>query len=75
VTAIRVHATVDEDGEIRLRGLPLQRGQEAEIIVLTNADGDKVGADETLVAMLQHDPSWSWLRDPDEEVYTAEDVR
>ena len=75
MTAIRVHATVDEDGEIRLRGLPLQKGQEAEIIVLTNADEHEVGADETLLAVLQRDPSWSWLRDPGEDIYTAEDVR
>jgi hypothetical protein len=50
------------------------RGQQAEVIVLT--DGlDEPSADEATLAILQHDPAWAWLRDPDEDVYTEADVR
>jgi hypothetical protein len=74
VTAIRLRVLADEDGELRLRGLPIRKGQHAEVIVLT--DGlDETSADEATLAILQHDPAWAWLHDSDEDVYSESDVR
>jgi len=70
VGAIRVRVTADADGELHLKGLPLREGEAADVIVLTRGDED-----ETLLAVLQHDPSWSWLSDLEEDVYTEDDVR
>lgn len=70
MATIRVRATAAADGELRLSGLPLQKGDEAEVVVLTSDEDD-----QALVAILQHDPSWSWLRAPEEDVYTEDDVR
>ena len=68
--SIRFRARVEADGELHLRGLPLQKGEEADVIVLTDDSEDAA-----LLSILQHDPAWSWLRDPAEDVYTEEDVR
>ena len=74
VTAIRLRVSADEDGELRLRGLPIRKGEHAEVIVLT--DGlDEASADEVTLALLQHDPAWAWLHDSAEDVYTEDDVR
>ena len=70
VGAIRMRATADADGELRLSGLPLRKGDEADVIVVTSGDGD-----QALLGVLQHDPAWSWLRDTEEDVYTEDDVR
>jgi hypothetical protein len=64
VSAIRLRATADADGEIHLRGLPIRKGEQAEVIVLTGDD-----TDEAMLALLQHDPAWAWLLDPAEDVY------
>ena len=32
--AIRVHATIENDGELRLSGLPFKKGEEVELILL-----------------------------------------
>lgn len=68
--AIRIRATADADGELRLKGLPLLEGEAADVIVLTRGDED-----EALLAVLQHDPGWSWLSDPEEDMYSEDDVR
>jgi len=74
MSAIRLRVSADEDGEFRLSGLPIRKGQQADVIVLT--DGmDEPPADETTLAILQHDPAWAWLHDPDEDVYTEADVQ
>jgi hypothetical protein len=74
VSAIRLRVSADEDGELRLRGLPIRKGQQADVIVLT--DGlDEPSADEATLAILQHDPAWAWLHDPAEDVYSEADVR
>ena len=74
MSAIRLRVSADEDGELRLRGLPIRKGQQAEVIVLT--DGlDEASTDEATLAILQHDPAWAWLHDPAEDVYTEDDVR
>ncbi|HZO25953.1 MAG TPA: hypothetical protein VFH48_08165 [Chloroflexota bacterium] len=74
MSAIRLRVSADEDGELRLRGLPIRKGQHAEVIVLT--DGlDEASVDEATLAILQHDPAWAWLHDPAEDVYTEDDVR
>jgi hypothetical protein len=70
MTPIRVQATAEVDGELHLRGLPIQKGQQAEIIVLTEPS-----ADDALVAVLENDPGWAWLHDRAEDVYTEADVR
>lgn len=74
MSAIRLRVSADEDGELRLRGLPIRKGEHADVIVLTDG-GDEASADEAALAILQHDPGWSWLHDPDEDVYTEADVR
>lgn len=70
MSPIRVRAVAEVDGEIHLRGLPIQKGQRAEVIVLTDENPD-----EALLSMLAHDPGWQWLRDEAEDVYTEDDVR
>ncbi|HEY3078928.1 MAG TPA: hypothetical protein VGM69_03385 [Chloroflexota bacterium] len=67
---IRVRATAEADGELRLRGLPIRKGDQAEVIVLTDAQGD-----QDVLSVLQHDPGWAWLRDEVEDVYTEDDVK
>jgi hypothetical protein len=48
--------------------------QQADVIVLTDAS-DEPSADGATLAILQHDPGWAWLDDPEEDVYTGADVR
>jgi hypothetical protein len=67
---IRVHATAEADGELYLRGLPIQKGQEAEVIILTGGS-----TDDTLIVLLESDPAWAWLHDPAEDIYTEEHIR
>jgi hypothetical protein len=74
MSAIRLRVSADEDGELRLRGLPIRKGQQAEVIVLTDAI-DEASADAATLAILQHDPAWAWLHDPDEDVYAEADVQ
>ena len=67
---LRIRATAEADGELHLRGLPIQKGEEAEVLVLTAGS-----TDDALLAVLEHDPAWAWLHDSAEDVYTEEDVR
>ncbi|HEY7060303.1 MAG TPA: hypothetical protein VII06_02405 [Chloroflexota bacterium] len=67
---IRVRATAEVDGELHLRGLPIRRGEEADVIVLTED-----AADEAILTVLEHDPAWAWLHDPAEDIYSEEDAR
>ena len=73
MVALRIQATVETDGELHLGGLPLQKGQHAEIIVLTAEPGEDT--DEAVLALLRADPAWAWLSDPAEDVYTEADVQ
>jgi hypothetical protein len=73
MTTIRVQATAESDGELHLRGLPISRGETAEVIVFTASDDD--ATDEALIQILTHDPAWAWLKDPAEDVYTEQDIR
>ena len=66
---LRVRATAEADGELHLRGLPIRKGQEADVIVVTDRSSD-----DELLAVLENDPSWAWLRDPAEDLYTEEDI-
>jgi len=70
MSSIRLRARAEVDGELHLRGLSIRRGQEAEVIVLTDATED-----EALIALLERDQAWAWLLDPAEDVYTEADVR
>jgi hypothetical protein len=70
MSAIRVRATVEEDGELHLRGLPLRKGDEAEVIVLTEPSNDEI-----LLGILDRDPGWGWLKDQAEDVYTEADAK
>jgi hypothetical protein len=74
MSAIRLRVSADADGELRLRGLPIRKGEQAEVIVLTDSL-DEASADEAALAILQHDPAWAWLHDPGEDVYTEADVQ
>jgi len=67
---IRVRATAQADGELRLAGLPLQQGQRVSVVIMPEESGD-----DGLLSILEHDPAWAWLRDPAEDVYTIEDAR
>jgi hypothetical protein len=71
VRPIRVRARAEADGEIHLRGLPIAKGPEAEVIVLTNEEDE--ATDVAVLALLQEDPSRAWLKDAAEDVYTEED--
>jgi hypothetical protein len=73
VRPIRVRARAEVDGEIHLRGLPIAKGEEAEVIVLTVGGGDST--DKLLIATLQNDPAWSWLKDSAEDIYDEGDIR
>lgn len=70
MATLRIRAMAEADGELHLRGLPIQKGEQAEVIVLT---GDSV--DALILAALARDPAWSWLHDEAEDIYTEEDVR
>jgi hypothetical protein len=74
MSAITLHVSAEEDGELRLRGLPLRKGDFAEVIVLTDLQHDPPG-DEAVLAILRHDPAWAWLWDPSEDLYGEDDVR
>jgi hypothetical protein len=74
MSAIRRRVLADADGELRLRGLPIKKGEQAEVIVLTDTLDDAV-VDETTLAILRHDPAWAWLHDAAEDVYTEADLR
>lgn len=67
---IRVRAKASSDGELHLAGLPIKQGQDAEVIILLEGSSD-----EDLLAVLQNDPGWAWLKDPAEDIYTEEDTR
>lgn len=67
---LRIRATAEADGELHLRGLPIQKGEEAEVLVLTEGS-----TDDALLAVLERDPAWAWLHDSAEDVYTEGDVR
>jgi hypothetical protein len=68
MSPIRVRATAEADGELRLRGLPIRKGQEAAVIVLTDVDDDT--ANQMFVSLVENDPAWAWLHDPAEDIYT-----
>ncbi|TAK32109.1 MAG: hypothetical protein EPO21_15910 [Chloroflexota bacterium] len=70
MSRIRIRARAESDGELHLHGLPIHKGQEAEIIILTEESVDK-----ELLSILEHDPAWAWLGEPDEDVYTEEDAQ
>lgn len=70
MTTLRLRATADADGELRLRGLPVRKGDTAEVIVVL--DGDQADA---VMAILQHDPAWAWLKDQGEDLYSEQDVK
>lgn len=56
--------------KLHLHDLPIRKGEEAEVIVLTQPTGD-----EAVLAVLEHDPSWAWLHEPAEDIYTEDNVR
>ena len=70
---IRVRARAEADGELHLRGLPIAKGQEADVIVLTSEGDDST--DDILLSVLQNDPSWAWLKDSAEDIYSEGDIR
>ena len=74
MSAIRLRVQADADGELRLRGLPIRKGEQADVIVLTDEPDDE-RADEATLAILRHDPAWAWLHDPAEDVYSEADVQ
>ncbi|MGE3912475.1 MAG: hypothetical protein AB7K36_24150 [Chloroflexota bacterium] len=74
MNAIRRRVLIDADGELHLHGLPIRKGEQADVIVLTGASDD-ADADGVTLAILRHDPSWAWLHDAAEDVYTEADVR
>jgi len=73
MSAIRRRVLADADGELRLHGLPIKKGEQAEVIVLTDIVDDAT-IDETTLAILRHDPAWAWLHDAAEDIYTEADV-
>ena len=71
MSTIRIRAKAEHDGELRLRGLPLRKGEVADVVVFVDASP----IDNLLLAALNEDPGWAWLKDPAEDVYTEADVR
>lgn len=69
-----MQVSAEEDGELHLRGLPIRKGEPAEVIVLMDAHKEP-SADEVALAILRHDPAWQWLWDPSEDLYSESDVR
>ncbi len=70
MSSVRVRATAQADGELHLRGLPIRKGQEAEVIIITDDS-----TEDALLAALQFDPAWAWILEPGEDVYSEEDAR
>jgi hypothetical protein len=71
--AYRVRATVFDAGEIVIRGLPLRKDQEVEVIVLT---GDDDAEERALLSQAaDHAPSLAFLHDEAEDIYTEADLK
>jgi hypothetical protein len=68
---IRVHATAEAEGELHLRGLPVHKGQRADVIIVPQDDLD----DAAILALIREDPGWAWLQDEAEDIYTEQDAR
>lgn len=67
---IRHRATTEADAELQVRGLPIRRGEESGVVVLIEDAGD-----EAVLVVLEHDPGWAWLHDPEDDIYSAPDDR
>jgi len=70
--AIRVRTIVDQDKEIRLRDVPVRKGQHVEVIILQEEDDDGEGT--FVPSVLNHDPAWAWLGDREEDLYSDTDL-
>jgi hypothetical protein len=74
MNAYRVNATVLKRGELVLRGLPLDKNQKVEVIVLAETTGD----DEEralLMRAAEIAPSLAFLHDAAEDVYDESDLK
>ena len=72
--AIEVGATIDEQRELHLDGpLPAVRPGRARVIVLVPEDGEPDEAE--WLKMAATNPAFAFLRDPEEDIYTAADGR
>jgi hypothetical protein len=71
--AYRVRTTVVRAGEVVVRGLPLEKDQEVEVIVLTG-DGQP---DERELCMhaAENAPSMAFLHDGAEDIYEPSDLK
>lgn len=69
---IKRHVVPERDGEIVLRDLPVLKDQQLEVIIL--ADNLSPETQQTL-AVLQSDPTWAFLRDPAEDIYSENDAK
>lgn len=58
--AIRIHTTIDQDGEIHLDNLPLKRGQRVELIVLPETVESQLDRSLTAAALLNSELVGLW---------------
>jgi hypothetical protein len=71
--AYRVRTTVVRTGEVVVRGLPLEKDQEVEVIVL--AGDDRVDDRRLLIEAAESAPSLAFLHDEAEDAYGEADLQ
>lgn len=70
MSSLRLRARAEVDGELHLRGLPIHKGEEADVVVFTDESPESA-----ILEVLTHDPAWAWLHDPAEDIYSDKDIR
>lgn len=72
MNAIRVLVRPEKDGELVLQDLPVQKEQLLEVIILTHEASEE---EALTLSLIQHDPSYAFLWDDAEDLYTEADVK
>ncbi len=60
MNAIRIHTTVEQDGEIRVANLPLKKGQRVEIILFAENSSDNAAEFLTAQGLLESEIVGLW---------------
>lgn len=70
--AIRLKTIVGRDRELHLANVPVRKGEQVEVIILQ--EEDESDADSFIAGILCHDPTWQWLADEEEDLYSDDDL-
>lgn len=69
-----IHLTVvpDKEGELHLTDLPIPRGRPVELVLLTEELSPEC---RQSLDVLERDPSWAFLKEPSEDLYSLADLK